>query len=337
MLNVGIIGISGYTGKMLLKILLKHPQVRISYIAAGTTKGKVHEIHPEFTGQIELDCKAFNLTQAAALCDLAFIAVPHTQSLGITPGILKAKKRIVDLSADYRLKDQNLYKQWYGITHSDTASLAKAIYGLPELYREDIKKANLIANPGCYPTAAILGLAPLVSTHAKKIASIIIDAKSGVSGAGRKAALELHFYEVNENFKAYKVLTHQHAPEINQCLSSLAGNIVDINFVAHLLPLNQGIYETIYVQLKKDVSISDLHNIYKKFYKTEQFVRVLPLGQQPEIKHVAGTNFCDIGLAMKDHLLVITSAIDNLIKGASGQAVQNMNIMYGFKENAGLE
>jgi len=335
-INVGIVGISGYTGKMLFKILLTHPQARITYIAAGTTKGKVEDIHPEFAGQTQLVCDEFNLAKAASLCDLVFVAVPHTKSLEITPSLLKAKKRIVDLSADYRIKKSSVYEQWYGVAHSDAASLAKAVYGLPELYREDIKKADLIANPGCYPTAAILALAPLVSSDHKNITSITIDAKSGISGAGRKATLGLHFCEVNENFKAYKVLEHQHTPEINQCLSLLAGNVVDINFVAHLLPLNQGIYETIYVQLKKESSLSRIHQMYKKFYKTESFVRVLQLGQQPEIKNVVGTNFCDIGLAAKGHLLVVTSAIDNLIKGASGQAIQNMNIMYGFNENTGL-
>jgi len=335
-INVGIIGISGYTGKMLLKILLTHPNVRITYIAAGTTKGKVADIHPEFAGQIQLECDEFDLDKATSSCDLIFIAVPHTKSLEITPGLLKAKKRIIDLSADYRLKKPSVYKQWYGVTHSDTASLAKAVYGLPELYREDIKKADLIANPGCYPTAAILGLAPLVSASNNNIVSITIDAKSGVSGAGRKATLGLHFCEVNENFKAYKVLEHQHAPEINQCLSQLAGHEIDINFVAHLLPINQGIYETIYVQMKNEISLNKIHQLYKKFYKTEQFVRVLELGQQPEIKNIVHTNLCDIGLAAKGNLLVITSTIDNLVKGASGQAVQNMNIMCGFKEDTGV-
>lgn len=336
MINVGIVGISGYTGKMLLKLLLPHPQVRVSYIAAGTTKGKLGDIHPEFAGQCDLFCDEFDQAKAVSSCDLIFIAVPHTKSLDITPGLLKAKKRVIDLSADYRLKDTHVYKKWYGLAHKDEKSLKDAVYGLPELYREDIKKASLIANPGCYPTAAILGLAPIISTNVKNIASITIDAKSGVSGAGRKASLDLHFCEVNENFKAYKVLEHQHAPEINQYLSYLTGDQIDVNFVAHLLPLNQGIYETIYVQMKKDVAAEKVHEIYKKFYKTEKFVRVLALGAQPEIKNVVNTNLCDIGLAAKGSLLVITSAIDNLIKGASGQAVQNMNIMYGFKEETGL-
>lgn len=336
MINVGIIGISGYTGKLLLKILLNHPKVRVCYIAAGSTTGKLEEIHPEFAGQTDLVCAEFDTQKASAACDVIFLAVPHTKSIDITPGLLKAGKRVVDLSADYRLKDPDTYQAWYEKAHTDPKSLAKAVYGLPELFREEIKKADLLANPGCYPTAAILALAPIVSTQTKNIQAITIDAKSGVSGAGRKAVLGLHFCEVNENFKAYKVLAHQHTPEINQCLSQLAQSQIDVTFVAHLLPINQGIYETIYVHAKQPVNIEKIHQLYTKFYKTEKFVRILPLGQQPEIKHVVNTNYCDIGLAAKGNLLVITSAIDNLVKGASGQAVQNMNIMYGFTENTGL-
>jgi len=335
-MNVGIVGISGYAGKFLLKILLNHPKVRVNYIAAGSTKGKLEEIHPEFTGQTNLICDEFDLSKATSACDTIFLAVPHTKSIEMTPGLLKAGKRVIDLSADYRLKDPDTYETWYQKAHTDPKSLSKAIYGLPELFREEIKKADLLANPGCYPTAAILALAPIVSAQTKNIHTITIDAKSGVSGAGRKATLGLHFCEVNENFKAYKVLAHQHTPEINQCLSQLAQVPMDVTFVAHLLPINQGIYETIYVHCQKPVGLEKVHQLYAKFYKTERFVRVLPLGQQPEIKHVVNTNYCDIGLAAKGNLLVITSAIDNLVKGAAGQAVQNMNIMHAFPENTGL-
>lgn len=336
MINVGIVGISGYTGKFLLKILLNHPKVRINYIAAGSTKGKLEEIHPEFIGKSDLVCDEFDLQKAADHCDVVFLAVPHTKSIEITPGLLKAGKRVIDLSADYRLKNADTYQAWYEKAHTDPQSLAQAVYGLPELYKEDIKNARLLANPGCYPTAAILALAPFVSTQTRNIQTIVIDAKSGVSGAGRKATLSLHFCEVNENFKAYKVLAHQHTPEINQCLSQLAQDNVDVTFVAHLLPINQGIYETIYVHCGQAVNAEKTHQLYTKFYKTEPFVRVLPLSQQPEIKNIVNTNYCDIGLAAKGNLLVITASIDNLVKGAAGQAVQNMNIMYGFPENTGL-
>ncbi|MDP8266661.1 MAG: N-acetyl-gamma-glutamyl-phosphate reductase [Candidatus Aceula meridiana] len=336
MINVGIIGISGYSGKLILKLLLNHPKVRVTYIAAGKTKGSLGDIHPEFLEKTKLYCDKFNLKKAKSLCDLIFVAVPHTQAMKIVPGLLAAKKRVIDLSADYRFKSASEYQKWYKTSHSDKKNLPKAVYGLPELYREDIKKANLIANPGCYPTAAILSLAPLVATQNKNINSITIDAKSGISGAGRKAVLDLIFSEISENLKAYKVLTHQHTPEINGYLSKLAGKAIDVTFVPHLVPLNQGIFETIYVSLKKPIALSKIYTLYHKFYKTEKFVRILKIGIQPEIKNVVNANYCDIGFATNGKMLVITSAIDNLIKGASGQAVQNMNIMCGFNENLGL-
>ncbi|MDP8264279.1 MAG: N-acetyl-gamma-glutamyl-phosphate reductase [Candidatus Aceula lacicola] len=336
MLNVGIIGISGYSGKLLLKILLNHKDVRVTHVSAGTTTGKVSDIHPEFAGKTRLVCEKFNLSKAKNLCDLFFVAVPHTKSMSITPGLLKAKKMVVDLSADYRLKNSSVYKKWYGVAHKDKKNLPKSVYGLPELYREEIKKAKLVANPGCYPTAAILALAPLMATHSKKIASIIIDAKSGVSGAGRKTVLSLIYSEANENLKAYKALCHQHAPEICAYLSRLSGKKVDITFVPHLIPMNYGILETVYIQLKSPMTAQKIYSLYQKFYKTEEFVRILKPGCQPETKNVTGTNYCDIGFAVKNNMLVITSAIDNLMKGASGQAVQNMNLMCGFKENTGL-
>ena len=336
MIKVGIVGISGYSGELILTILLGHPNVRITYVSANNTKGKVDDILPALKGQTSLSCGQFNLQKAVSLCDLLFLAVPHTVALQIAPQLLKAGKRIIDLSADYRLKDIKLYKEWYGVSHSDKANLEKAVYGLPELYREDIKKAALVANPGCYPTAAILALAAIVATKAKTIESITIDAKSGVTGAGRKAVAQMMFSEMNENFKAYKVLKHQHTPEITQYLSKLAGSPIDITFVPHLLPINRGILSTIYVRLKHETKIVNIADIYRKFYKTEKFVRVLESDVQPEIKNVVGTNYCDIGLAVKENMLVITSAIDNLMKGASGQAVQNMNIMCGFDETLGL-
>ncbi len=336
MVKTGIVGISGYSGVTALELLLKHPQARVTYVGADTTTGKVRDIWPHLTGKTDLMCEKFKLEKAAAEADLFFLAVPHTTAMSIVPGLLKAKKKVIDLSADYRLKNADDYKKWYGHEHTDTAHLSKAVYGLPELYREKIKKAEFIANPGCYPTAALLALAPLVSTQTEEVASIIIDAKSGVTGAGRKVALGFMYSEVNENFKAYKVLNHQHTPEIDQYLSSVAGKEISVTFIPHLLPINRGILETIYVQLKNEISINKLHDLYTRFYKTETFVRVLNPGQQPEIKNVAGTNYCDIGLAVDKKMLVITSVIDNLLKGAAGQAVQNMNIMHGFKEEEAL-
>jgi N-acetyl-gamma-glutamyl-phosphate reductase len=336
-IRAGILGVSGYTGREVLALLLKHPGVRVTYVAANNTQGAISEIYPEFLNRTTLVCHKVNIKDVVQKCDLVFLALPHTESMNVASKLLKAGLKVIDLSADYRLKKSQVYEKWYGHKHTDTKNLSKAIYGMPELYRQKIKSADFIANPGCYPTAAILGLAPLVSTR-RDIQSIVVDAKSGVSGAGRKATIDRLFTEANENFKAYKVLNHQHAPEIEQYLSQLAGKSTSIHFVAHLLPMTRGILNTMYVQLKEAVILNQLHSVYKKFYKIEPFVRIHPLGNQPETKNVANTNFCDIGLALSPDkkMVVITSAIDNLVKGAAGQAVQNMNIMYGFNEIEGL-
>jgi N-acetyl-gamma-glutamyl-phosphate reductase len=338
MIRAGIVGISGYSGKAVLELLLRHPNVRVTYVSAYNTQGPIDDIWPSLRGRTKLVCEKFDVSKAVELCDVVFLALPHTESMNFVGKLLKAGKRVIDLSADYRLDKASLYKTWYGVTHKEPKLLAKAVYGLPELFRERIKKADLIANPGCYPTAAILGLTPMVAINGNDIESIIIDAKSGVSGAGRKTSANLMFVEVNENFKAYKVLEHQHTPEINQCLSKVSTSPVDVTFVAHLLPNSHGILETIYIRLKSPMSLNEVHTLYKKFYKTEKFVRILPPGVQPETKNVVGTNFCDIGFAVSSDktLVVITSAIDNLVKGAAGQAVQNMNIMCHFKETEGL-
>lgn len=337
MIRAGIVGISGYTGKECLSILLKHPLVRVSYVAASAAHGPVADIYPEFLNRTTLVCQKFSVKEATKNCDVVFLALPHTESMHAAGKLLKAGLKVIDLSADYRLKSPKVYEQWYGHKHTDAKNIAKVVYGLPEFYRTKIKAAKFIANPGCYPTAAVLGLAPLVATR-KDIASIIIDAKSGASGAGRKAVTGLLHAEVDQNFKAYKVLSHQHSPEIDQTLSQLAGKKTGAHFVAHLLPIVRGMLDTIYVQLKDGITINQAHTLYKKFYKAEPFVRVHPLGSQPEVKDVAYTNFCDLGIAVSPDkkLVVITSAIDNLVKGAAGQAVQNMNIMCGFNETEGL-
>jgi len=336
-IRAGILGVSGYTGREVFAWLLKHPSVRITYVAANSTFGPVSEIYPEFLNRTTLVCQKFDIKKTVEKCDVVFLALPHTESMNVVPKLLKAGLKVIDLSADYRFKSSKIYENWYGHKHTDTKNLSKAIYGLPELFRQKIKGADFIANPGCYPTAAILGLAPLTATR-RDIQSIVVDAKSGVSGAGRKASVGLLFSEANENFKAYKVLSHQHSPEIEQYLSQLAGRATRIHFVAHLLPMTRGILDTMYVQLKAGITLNQVHSLYKKFYKMEHFVRVHPLGSQPETKNVANTNFCDIGLAVSPDkkMVVITSAIDNLVKGAAGQAVQNMNIMYGFNEVEGL-
>lgn len=338
MITVGIVGISGYSGYQLLDILLRHPEVRVTYVSAHSTVGPVEELWPQLRGRTRLVCEAFDVKKAAAACQLIFLAVPHGAAMAITPGLLKAGLKVIDLSGDYRLKRPALYTKWYGLAHSDPRHLSRAVYGLPELYREKIRKAQLISNPGCYPTAALLGLLPLAGIRPEVIESIIIDAKSGVSGAGKKVSGALMFCEVHESFKAYKVLTHQHTPEIELYLGQAGGTKQPVTFVTHLLPVNRGILETMYVRMKTRMSAAALHSLYKKFYKTEPFVRVLPLDIQPELKNVVGTNYCDIGLTLDSGkgLLVVTSVIDNLVKGAAGQAVQNMNILCGFPETTAL-
>jgi N-acetyl-gamma-glutamyl-phosphate reductase len=253
----------------------------------------------------------------------------------IVPELLKKGKRVIDLSADYRIKDAGVYEKFYLTKHKDKVNLPQAVYGLPEIYKAKIKSAKFIANPGCYPTAAILGLAPLVGLGIADLNSIIIDAKSGVTGAGRKVAEGFLFSEVNEDFKAYKINVHQHSPEINQELSKLGGKKLEVTFVPHLLPLNRGILETIYVKKVKGKA-GNLTSLYKKFYKDEPFVRVKDEGIFPRIKDVAHTNYCDIGIKEEADQVIIISAIDNLLKGASGQAVQNMNIMLKLPEETAL-
>jgi len=255
--------------------------------------------------------------------------------MDIAPVFLKAGKAVIDLSADYRL-DKDVYKLWYGMEHKDKGNIANAVYGLPELYHDRIKKAKLIANPGCYPTSAILGIAPMLSAKAVDKSSIIIDSKSGVTGAGRKPDLALSFSEVNENLKAYKVNEHQHKPEINKILSQVAGEDVDVVFTPHLIPMNRGILSTIYMKLTRSLDTKGVIDMYRKFYSGRPFVRIYDEGKLPQVRDVVLSNYCDIGLKVTGNTLIAVSCIDNLKKGAAGQAVQNMNIMSGLDETEGL-
>ena len=334
MLNAGIVGATGYAGEELIKILLKHPGVRITDVSAKIDKPqKISEIFPKFKGRIDLICAEPDLKKIAGACDVVFLALPHTVSMELVPGLLKAGKRVIDLSADYRLKNVKIYEKFYGIKHKDKLNISAAIYGLPEIYRAKIKSAQLIANPGCYPTVSILALAPAMALGLADSSRVIIDAKSGVTGAGRKLAEGFLFSEVNEDFKAYKVNVHQHSPEINQEVSKLAGKNMSVTFVPHLLPVSRGILASIYIKKKKP---DDLLSLYKNFYKKEPFVRIKEKGVFPRLKDVAGTNFCDIGINDSDDGVIIIAVIDNLLKGAAGQAVENMNIMYNFPESTAL-
>ncbi len=341
MLRVGIIGIRGYTGEELISILLKHPRVKINYLSARLDKPvPVSLIFPRFKNKIGLLCQNFDLARSLKSCDLFFLALPHTASMAVTPLLLKANKKVIDLSADYRIKNPGIYESAYKARHTDINNINQAIYGLPELNKAGIKKARFIANPGCYPTAAILAIAPLLRNKSYSLKDIVIDAKSGYSGAGRKPADDPFMLELKDDFKAYKVEAHQHAPEIEQELSGLLKKKIRVTFVPHLLPIERGILETIYVKTnrKPQTANHQLLDIYKQFYKDSPFVRIKKKGEFPRLKDVRFSNFCDIGINVREdkNMIIVISAIDNLVKGASGQAVQNMNLMCGFKETEGL-
>lgn len=336
MLRVGVVGATGYAGEEVIKILMNHKAVEITELQAVIDKEEAFSsIFPAFKGRVDIVCKRPNPAEMAKNVDLVFLGLPHKVSMELAPAFLNAKKLVIDLSADYRL-DPDVYKVWYGTEHKDKANLPDAVYGLPELYRDQIKKAKLIANPGCYPTSAILGVAPMLNAKAIDGGSVIIDSKSGVTGAGRKPDLALSFSEVNENLKAYKVNEHQHKPEINKILSQVACETIDVVFTPHLIPMNRGILSTIYMKLKKPINTKDVVDMYKKFYNGKPFVRVYDEGRLPQIRDVVLSNYCDIGIKVTGSTLIAVACIDNLKKGAAGQAVQNMNIMAGFNETEGL-
>jgi N-acetyl-gamma-glutamyl-phosphate reductase len=339
MIKVGIYGASGYTGQELLKILVRHPEADVVALTSRRYKGiPVSDVYPGFTGLTTQHYIDASPDEVALRCDMVFLAVPHGEAMEVAPRFLHQGVKVIDLSADYRLRDVSVYEEWYR-PHTSPDLLSTAIYGLPELYRHEIKDASLVANPGCYPTSAILGLAPALKGNVLDVSSIIIDSKSGVSGAGREAQVGTLFCEVNEGFKAYKIGAHRHTPEIDQELSVLAGAEISASFVPHLVPVNRGILSTIYAGLTADISLADILELYRSFYGNELFVRIYGEGMYPNIAYVKGSNYCDIGLVLdaKKKRVIIITAIDNLVKGAAGQAVQNMNLMCGFPEDMGLQ
>ena len=338
-IKVAICGGSGYTGIELLRILSGHPQVMITAVTSEKSAGKsVSALFPHLRKYSNLTYERLDKTDLLKKADLFFLALPHGASQEAVNFFFAKGKRVIDLSADFRLSDPKVYEEWYGLPHMYPATLKKAVFGLPEIYRRSIREAKLIANPGCYPTSTILGLLPAVKGKIIEASSLIIDSKSGTTGAGRKADLSVSFCEVNEGFKAYGIGTHRHTPEIEQELSYAAGKSVKVNFTPHLLPVDRGILTTIYARLSKKTDTASVLNIYKKIYRDEPFVSVLEEGVLPNIKNVRGTNYCHIGLKVvqRTNTLIIVSVIDNLVKGASGQAVHNMNIMMGFEETTGL-
>ena len=335
MVKVGIIGVTGFSGEELLRILLRHPEVVITSVSAKIEREqRIDEIYPDLKKNIDLICAEPDLEAISKVCDVVFLALPHTVSMRIAPLLLKTGKLVIDLSADYRL-DAHTYQEHYKTKHLDQDNLKLAVYGLPEVNREIIRKAKLIANPGCFPTAALLSILPLLKAKIK-LESIYIDAKTGISGAGRRPELKLEEFKMKENLMAYKVNSHQHTPEIMQEIDKLAKFRPQLAFVPHLLPVQRGILETFYIKPGTQYAIRNTIKLYKEFYKDEPFVRVLDEGSFPEFKNVVHTNYCDIGIKQENNLLIIISAIDNLVKGASGQAIQNMNIACDYEETLSL-
>lgn len=326
--KIGIIGASGYTGLELIKIVLSHPHFKLSYVSTSTGGMKLSELHPCLLDVYECDVVKADAQTAAQESDLVFLALPHKTAMDYVKELMKTEVKIVDLSADYRLT-QERYEENY-CPHMDAANLKNSVYGLPELYREEIKKAQLIANPGCYPTSAILGVLPFVS-YLKNDSDIIVDAKSGVSGAGKKLSESTHFVNINDNMYAYGPFSHRHGPEIFEKLSFQTKKKFTVNFVPHLVPVTRGMLASVYLTV--DVEI-DAEAILTQFYKDEKLVRVRT--SPVDMKSVAGTNFCDIYVKQSGSLLFISSAIDNLLRGASSQAMANANLMCGYDEVLGL-
>lgn len=339
MLRIAIVGGSGYTGVELLRLLKGHPEANVQSVTSRKLAGKaVADVFPSlyslYEGLVFMEPDTRRLAEDA---DIVFTAVPHKAAMAIAPELLDAGLKVIDLSADFRLHDQKTYEAWYE-PHSAPGLLSQAVYGLAEIYSEEIAAARFVANPGCYPTSVLLPLIPLIRAGFVSHDDIVIDSKSGASGAGRTPSAGTIFCEVNEAFKAYKIGEHRHTPEIEQELSLAAGKDIIIDFTPHLVPMSRGILTTIYARPARAASTAELLETLRIFYQGSPFVRILPQGVFPNVSSVRGGNFCDIGLVLSERTnrLIIVSAIDNLIKGASGQAIQNMNIMYGMPETTGL-
>ncbi len=337
MIKAGIVGGTGYTGVELLRLLAAHPQAALSVITSRSEEGTaVADLFPNLRGHVDL---AFSNPDMATLkgCDVVFFATPNGTAMGMVPELLEAGVRVVDLAADFRIRDAALWEKWYGMRHACPELLESAVYGLPEWNREAVREARLVANPGCYPTAVTLGFLPLIEAGLVETAGLVADAKSGASGAGRGANVGTLLCEVDGSFKAYGVPGHRHLPEIRQLLGWLAGGDVGLTFVPHLVPMVRGIHATLYARMKGGES--DLQSLFESRYAGERFVDVLPPGSHPETRSVRGVNTCRIAVHRPQggDTVVVLSVIDNLVKGAAGQAVQNMNVMFGFDESAGLD
>jgi N-acetyl-gamma-glutamyl-phosphate reductase len=341
MVDVAVLGATGYTGMELIRLLHGHPEVRLSFLSSESSAGlSLAQVHPQFLKLVEQVLQPLEVEAIPETVKLVFCALPHGSSAKVVPALLSRSLRVVDLSADFRLKDASLYDRWYNRSCPAPELLPEAVYGLPELYAGPIAAARLVANPGCFPTSVLLALAPLARAGLVDWETVIIDSKTGVSGAGRSPKQEFHFPECTENFKAYRVARHQHTPEMEQELSRLAGEQVRVTFTPHLAPMSRGILSTIYLKLKprERRSLEELYALYREFYRSCPFIRLLPEQQLPETRRVRCSNYCDLSLRLDERTgrIIVLSAIDNLTKGASGQAIQNMNIMLGFPETMGL-
>jgi N-acetyl-gamma-glutamyl-phosphate reductase len=336
MLRIAILGGSGYTALELIKILLRHPQAEIVAVTSRQEDTPLlSEVHPSLAGRLNLRLTPFAVDKLLARgVQCVFGCLPHGASMAALPRLLERGLRVIDLSADYRLRDPNVYAQWYGESHEDLAHLAQAVYGLPELYADDIASAQLVANPGCYPQTGILGLAPLVAGKYLEPGSIIIDSKSGVSGAGRTPKLPFHFPECNESVSAYSVGQHRHTPEIEQALADVGGEPIEVLFTPHLIPMDRGIFSTIYATPRRRMTQEQLLDLYRTWYAKAPFVRVVE--HLPATKYTLGTNFIDISVRVVRDRVIVLVCEDNLVRGASGVAVQNFNRMYGFEERTAL-
>jgi N-acetyl-gamma-glutamyl-phosphate reductase len=336
--RVGVIGATGYTGVELLRLLLVHPEVEVTALTSQKYVGNsIDQVFPSLGKYLQVKCEELDVDEISKKADFIFTAVPHKTAMEVIPPFYRKGKRVVDLSADFRIKDPAVYERWYQ-KHTAPELLPESVYGLPELHRKKIKNAKIVGIPGCYPTGALIGLIPLFQKKMIFHENIVIDSKSGVSGAGRDAVLGSLFCEVNEGVKAYNIFRHRHLPEIEQELGQLAQEKITVTFVPHLIPMDRGILTTIYINFGKEIRTEDVLVAFQEYYRDEPFIRIYPKGKVPNTKDVRGSNYCDIGVVANesDSRGVVVTAIDNLVKGASGEAVQDMNIMLGFPETMGL-
>jgi N-acetyl-gamma-glutamyl-phosphate reductase len=335
MIRVAIIGASGYTGAESIRIILQHDEAKLTYLTALPEEcGMVEDVFPQFKGRCDLQIEPLDFDILTSLADVALCCLPHKVSMGFVPKLLDAGLKVIDFSADYRIKDVAVYEKYY-VKHTDTENLKHAVFGLPELFRDRIKGARLVANPGCYPTGASLAIAPLLKNNLIETDSVIVNSVTGTSGAGNKPSGKFHFPNMNENFFPYGIGTHRHMPEIEQIASDVAGKNVTVLFQPHVGPFDRGILSTVYCVPNEKVTNEQLDRLYRDFYAGEPFVQIRK--DPPAVKDVAGTNYCHIFPTYVKGRIVSFSAIDNLVKGASGQAVQNMNIIFGIDETMGLK